>query len=52
MTLDVASSITLQTLRVSSEYGHFYMNLKMPQIGPKKCLELSVRVRVTTGFHM
>ena len=35
MTLDVASSITLQTLRVSSEYGHFYMNLKMPQIGPK-----------------
>lgn len=48
----MASSITLQTLRVSSEYGHFDMNLKMPQIGPKKCLELSVRVRVTTGFHM
>ena len=41
----MASSITLQTLRVSSEYGHFDMNLNMPQIGPKKCLELSVRVR-------
>ena len=36
LTLDVASSITLQTLRVSSEYGHLDMNLKMPQIGPKK----------------
>lgn len=48
LTLDAASSITLQTIRVSSEYGHFDMNIKIPQIGPKKCLEQSV----TTGPHV
>lgn len=52
LTLDAASSITLQTIKVSSEYGHFDMNIKIPQIGPKKCLEQSVRVRVTTGPHV
>jgi hypothetical protein len=48
LTLDAASSITLQTIRVSSEYGHFDMNIKIPHIGPKKCLEQSV----TTGPHV
>ena len=36
LTLDVASSITLQALRVSSEYGHFDINYQIPQIRPKK----------------
>jgi hypothetical protein len=38
--------------KLASEYGHSDINDKMPQIGPKKCLELSVRVRVTTGPHV
>lgn len=39
--------------KLASEYGHSDINDQIPQIRPKKCMEISaiIRVRVTTGPH-